>query len=974
MVHPYFMTLHQRNYYPLLFIISIVALVLIALISQASASNIFFPNKADFLRSASELDYPPFSIIRPDGTADGFSVELLTEVTKAAGLKVEFKVGPWNKIKQELIEGKLDVLPIVSYSEERDKVLDFTASYLRMHGTIFVRKEEKSIDDETDLIDKEVLVMEGDTAHEYAIKNNLTNKIILTETFEEAMRLLSSGKHDAVIIQQLVGYQIIRKLNIKNLVDVSSIKEQSLKPIAKPLLGFEQKFCIAVPEGNRELIGLLNEGLTIVITNGIYERLYDKWFGPILPNPEVHIEDILKYLTYILIPILVIGWFLILWLLKKQITYKTKELSLANTKLSESQQRLSLAMEFANDGLFDWNLETNEIYYSPVWKRLLGYKDDELPNEFSVWENLTAPEDVKRSLKMQKELINKERNTYEIEFRMKHKMGHWVDILSRANAVFNEKGEAVRIIGTHVDISEQKKAEYLLKENEQRYKSAQRMGKVGNWEYDIATELFWGSEQAKRIFGIDPDSKTFSVEEIESCIPERERVHQALVDLIEKDIPYDLEYEIHPVSGSENRTIRSIAELSKNDSGAPLKIFGVIHDVTDEKNAQQERKKLENALNQAQKMESIGRLAGGVAHDFNNMLSIILGNAEILIEDLSSFHPSIENVREIKKAAERSTNLTRQLLAFARKQTIAPKIVDINQTIQNMLNMLERLIGEDIELSWLPGTDIWPVKIDPSQIDQILANLCVNARDAIKGVGKIIIETGHINITETYCREHAGFISGNFVLITVSDTGYGIKKGDIDKLFEPFFTTKELGAGTGLGLATVYGIVKQNNGFINVYSELNQGTVFKIYLPKHDQGSIDTNQEIMEEIGHPGNKTILLVEDEQAILIMTKSILERLGHKVLTASRPTKAIQISQEHKDIQLLITDVVMPEMNGKDLAETILKTHPTMKCLFMSGYTANVIAHRGILDGGVNFLNKPFSKHDLSAKLRGIFDKET
>ncbi|WP_020588016.1 transporter substrate-binding domain-containing protein [Desulfobacter curvatus] len=438
-------------------------IVLNALTSQATQQGNFYRNNTVLLQSASELNYPPFSIIKPDGSADGFSVQLLNEVTKAVGLEVKFKVGPWHEIKQDLIDGKLDVLPLVSYSKERDEVFDFTAPYLRMHGTIFVRKEETSIHKEADLKNKEVLVMEGDTAHEYAVKNSLTTRLMLTETFEDAMRLLSSGKHDAVMIQQLVGYQILRKLNIDNVIDIERIREQSLKPAAKPISGFEQKFCIAVHEGNRDLLELLNEGLTITIANGTYEALYNKWFGPILPKPKASFSDILRYLAYILIPILVLGSFLIVWLLRRQVAVKTRELSRANTKLAESQERSALAMEFANDGLFDWNLETKEIYHSPVWKRLLGYEDHELPNELSIWEQLTSPEDLKRIRKMQNELIKRQRDRFEIEFKMKHKKGHWVDILSRANAVFDENGRAVRLVGTHMDITERKKAEKALK-------------------------------------------------------------------------------------------------------------------------------------------------------------------------------------------------------------------------------------------------------------------------------------------------------------------------------------------------------------------------------------------------------------------------------------------------------------------------------------------------------------------------------
>ena len=409
----------------------------------------------------------------------------------------------------------------------------------------------------------------------------------------------------------------------------------------------------------------------------------------------------------------------------------------------------------------------------------------------------------------------------------------------------------------------------------------------------------------------------------------------------------------------------------------PIDIDGESHlialtkDVTELKKTEKEKRRLESQLRQAQKMESVGRLAGGVAHDFNNMLSIILGNSEIMMEDIGPDHPCSSNLKEIQNAAQRSADFTRQLLAFARKQTISPKILNPNHVIESMLKMLKRLIGEDIDLLWQPQADLWPIKIDPSQIDQMLANLCVNARDAIKDVGKIIIETGNISFDEIYCKEHTGFIPGNYIVIGVSDNGCGMNKETTTHLFEPFFTTKK-GEGTGLGLATVYGIVKQNNGFINAYSELNQGTTFKIYLPRYSGNFEQQAEKEVQKESPKGDETILLVEDEDAILQMTRQMLERLGYNILAASTPDEAIQIiNVSGTKIDLLITDVVMPMMNGRELSEKILLSFPNMKCLYMSGYTANVIAHRGILDEGLYFINKPFSKQELSMKLREILD---
>ena len=381
-----------------------------------------------------------------------------------------------------------------------------------------------------------------------------------------------------------------------------------------------------------------------------------------------------------------------------------------------------------------------------------------------------------------------------------------------------------------------------------------------------------------------------------------------------------------------------------------------------------EHLRLTAQFQQAQKMEAVGLLAGGVAHDYNNMLSVILGYTELALNTVDPDKTLHTDLEEIQKAAIRSTEITRQLLAFARKQTINPVVLDLNQNVENMIKMLRRLIGEDIDLAWLPKAGLCPIKIDPIQVNQILANLCVNARDAITDVGKITIETGNAVFDETYCADHAGFVVGEYVLLAVSDDGCGMDKETLDQIFEPFFTSKGLGQGTGLGLSIVYGIVKQNNGFINVYSKPGKGTTFRIYLPRHAGQAVDIQREEAAEIPLSRGETVLVVEDEPALLKMDKKILEQLEYRVLAAGTPGGAIGLAEEHAaEIHLLITDVVMPEMNGRDLAKRMQSRYPSMKILFMSGYTANMIADRGVLDKGVNFIQKPFSMKDLAFKVR-------
>ncbi|MBN2654349.1 MAG: PAS domain S-box protein [Nitrospirae bacterium] len=404
-------------------------------------------------------------------------------------------------------------------------------------------------------------------------------------------------------------------------------------------------------------------------------------------------------------------------------------------------------------------------------------------------------------------------------------------------------------------------------------------------------------------------------------------------------------------------------------NGEIAEIIALVTDITDRKKIEAERIKLQDQLMQAQKMESVGRLAGGVAHDFNNKLGVILGYTELALSKIEHDNTITDYLKQISTAAQRSAEITRQLLAFARKQTISPRALILNDTIDGMINMLQRLIGENIDLSWLPGKDTWYVMMDPAQLDQILVNLCVNARDAISGTGKITIETANSVIDKEFCSDKPEFIPGDFVTLTVSDNGCGMDKDTITNLFEPFFTTKDVGKGTGLGLATVYGIIKQNNGFINVYSEPGQGSMFRIYLPAYKTAAENTDDECSKNTKPAaGHEKILLVEDEPSILEMTKTMLEMLGYTVLAADSPAKALNLAETHDgNIDLLMTDVIMPEMNGDALAKQIKAIHPKLKLLFMSGYTADVIGHHGVLDVEVYFIQKPFSIKDLALKIR-------
>jgi nitrogen-specific signal transduction histidine kinase len=385
-----------------------------------------------------------------------------------------------------------------------------------------------------------------------------------------------------------------------------------------------------------------------------------------------------------------------------------------------------------------------------------------------------------------------------------------------------------------------------------------------------------------------------------------------------------------------------------------------------------ERKKLEERLRQSQKMESVGRLAGGIAHDFNNLLTVITGYSELMLSQLEERSPLVKEVEEIKRAGERASSLTQQLLAFSRRQVLQPRVIDLNEVVSRVEKMLRRLIGEDVELRTVPGAGLWSVKADPGQIEQVLVNLVVNARDAMPGGGVLTIETGNVFLDEEYSLGHLPARSGHYVMLAVSDTGVGMDERTKSQVFEPFFTTKESGKGTGLGLSTVYGIVKQSGGYIWVYSEPGKGSTFKVYIPRTEEREDDPRKAVPPVEDLRGEKTVLIVEDEESILKLSSAVLGGYGYSVLAAPGGEDGLRIAGKHEgEISLLLTDVVMPGMGGRELYERILQQRPKIKVLYMSGYTDKAIVRRGVLDPGTSFLQKPFSPISLARKVKEVLE---
>jgi PAS domain S-box-containing protein len=536
--------------------------------------------------------------------------------------------------------------------------------------------------------------------------------------------------------------------------------------------------------------------------------------------------------------------------------------------------------------------------------------------------------------------------------------------LSNKGPYRDASGRIVGLLGICRDITDRKLADEEMRQSQQKLRIHFEHTPLAVVEWDLEFRVADWNPSAERIFGY---SRQEALGKHASFIVPQE--YRQLVDQVWKEL---IEQTGGARSTNDNIT-KNGARIScewyntplVDESGRVLGVASLVQDVT-------ERVALEERLRQSQKMEAVGRLAGGVAHDFNNLLTVILGYSQIVADGVPEGSRLAEGTAQIKSAADRASGITRQLLAFSRKQVLSPRVINLNDIMMNLDSLLRRLIGEDIEVLTVPANDLGSVKADPGQIEQVIMNLALNARDAMPNGGKLTLETANITLDETYAQRHRPAEPGRYVMLAVTDTGHGMSAETQARIFEPFYTTKEIGKGTGLGLSMVYGIIKQSGGNIWVYSEPDRGTSFKIYLPRVDQPVELTGAETRSKTVQRGTETILLVEDDPQLRQLSSSVLTHCGYKVLAAGGPEEGLAICKEnHRDIRLLVTDVVMPRMNGRQLAEQIAQISPSVKVLYISGYTSNAIVHYGVLDPGLWFLPKPFTLSALVAKVREVLD---
>jgi two-component system, cell cycle sensor histidine kinase and response regulator CckA len=632
-------------------------------------------------------------------------------------------------------------------------------------------------------------------------------------------------------------------------------------------------------------------------------------------------------------------------------------------QLIEREELFHLISENAADMIAVVDLEGRRIFRSLSYQKILGYSPEEL-QESSGFEQI-HPEDRERVKNAGKEARHSGAGTI-LEYRFRHKNGDWMVLESVASVIRNKNGEPEKLVIVDRDITERKKAQEALSRSEASFRSLVEGAPYGIYRATTAGQFLEVNPALQRILGYESAQELFKADlatQVFRRSPDYERMNELLV---ESKVMKDIELEWKRASG-EPIVVRCSGHRVDVKDGGPgyLEVFA--EDVT-------EKRTLERQLRMAQKMEAIGRLSGGIAHDFNNLLGVIIGYSGVLKKSLDKAQPTYEYATEIEKAGQRAASLTRQLLAFSRQQVLTPSVLSFNSLVSDMEKMLPRLLGEDIHVSLSLDGKLGNVKADQSQIEQVIMNLAVNARDAMPSGGKLRIQTANVEIDTAFTHDHLGSKVGSYVMLAIADTGTGMSAETIAHIFEPFFTTKGVGEGTGLGLATVYGVVKQSNGYIWVDSTPGKGSSFQIYLPRN----LDTEQvaapkpEVQSREKPKGSELILLVEDAEPLRKLAQAFLESNGFRVLSATSGEAALEIAARHSGLfDLLLTDVVMPGMNGRVLAEQLSMRQAGLKVLFMSGYTDSFIAGHGVLEKGTNLLHKPFTEEIFISKVREVLD---
>lgn len=895
---------------------------------------------------------PPYSFLDEEGNPAGYDVDLTRALAGAMNLQVEIRTGPWEEIRSDLETGRIDAIAGMYFSQKRDELVDFTSPYTISHHSIFVRPDAPPIESEQDLLGKEIIVINGDIMHEHLQASGLSRSPVLAESHEDAIKMLVSGRYDCAVLSRLQALYWISEMGVSGI------------EITGPLLNPSQA-CYAVREGDIELRQHINEALSTLGQTGELKRIYDEWLGVLEPR-GIPSGTVYKYLgaAGLLVVFLVVLFAVLSYLLRKQVAVRTEA-------LQESEERFRSIIETSRDWIWAIDTEGRDTFSSPAITEILGYAPEEMLGHPHV--ELLHPEDREFVENQFERWLEERKGWKNLVLRWRDRNGGFRYLESNAVAVFDGEGNITGLRGVDRDVTERKNAENALQASEKRFRELAEMLPEAVFETDTALKMTFANRRAFELFGYAGEDLDKGVDGLDLIAPrDRERVATYVAMRSKGNDSGTVEYEALRKDGGTFPVLLHAIPIEKD--GEITGFRGIVVDITEQKKEQREKAELEEHFQQSQKVESLGRLAGGVAHDLNNLLTPILGFGEILMAGFDLHDPQRGQMNEIMKAGTRARDLVKQLLAFGRKQTLDSQTVDLNKVILGFEKLLRRTIREDIEIRIATSEETCSIEADVGQLEQVLLNLAINAQDAMPTGGRLEFKVSRSVLDEAFVKKHQGAKPGVFALLEVSDTGCGIDQNTLRHLFEPFYSTKGQ-KGTGLGLATVYGIVKQHDGNIWVASEPGKGTTFSVYLPTtdkvpHENRIGDTSLNSPDVEG--GTEKILLVEDNEPVRNMVRMTLLQQGYQVFAAADGSEALAVLDSRKGgFDLLLTDVVMPEMNGRDLYSRVAEILPEIRVLYMSGYTDDVIVHHGVLDAGINFIQKPFTGQDLSQKVREVLD---
>jgi PAS domain S-box-containing protein len=949
-------------------------LILPAGMSQArDAATVQHSNPTSFpatsLKTIIVGDYYPYTFVNDKGIPDGFSVDIAKACVSVMDRKLEITVDTWENATKALANGTIDLLPMMAASPVRDRLFDFSVPHTIAYDAVFFRSGVQRVRSLNDLVGKTVIVMNKDAAHDYLLSSGMADrmKLVLVDSLPDALRTLAAGKGDAALMPKLVGLIVMKKLNLTN-----------LDPSAFVIDAYNRPFCFAVKHGNQALLERLSQGLSIIKSTGQYQEIYKKWFGALEPT-GLSWETVIKYIGAILVIFLLIGSGLILWTvsLRKQVSLRTKKLAVeiqerkqAEEALREGEEKYRTVADFTYAWEYWLAPDGRYLYVSPACERISGYRVEEFQQNPNLLERITHPDDRHRLSVHIRDVLQGKSDVCEMEFRIITRVGKECWISHICQDVYNPTGEYLGRRSSNLDITERKQAEEALRESEVRYRTL--IETTGDLIYttDKKGFLTYMNPTLERTMGYahhEWNGQTFarivapeyidSVKDHFKRAMKGESIPVYETDLIRKD--------------GKRLSVEFNASTIYDNEGKPAGRYGIGRDITDRKRVEEEKRRLEERLQRAEKMEALGTLAGGVAHDLNNVLGVLSGYSELLLMEIPEGNRSRGHVEKILQSTEKGAAIIQDLLTLARRGVAVSDVINLNSIVSGFLKtpVFEKIKDYHPRVTFKTECDknLLNITGSPLHLEKTLMNLVSNAAESISGEGTVTIRT-ESRYLDKPLRGYDEIKEGNYTVMTVSDTGMGIPAENKEKIFEPFYTKKTMGrSGTGLGLAIVWGTVKDHNGYIDVQTEVGQGTTFTLYFPVTSEELMAPQQKETVDRYMGKGESVLVVDDIAEQRDIAARLITQLGYEVHVVSSGEEAVKYLRGNR-ADILVLDMIMaPGIDGLETYQRVLKINPKQKAILVSGFSETDRVKEAQKLGAGAYVKKPYVMEKIGVAIR-------